>query len=330
MKKLLKITFLITLIILWWLFFNYHNLLNNKQNTANLNLNIPTNSSSSQILDILQEENIIKSDLESFLAKVYLKKNNLAPNLKAGDFYFSENLNLKQLIEQLQQSPTPQQIIITIPEGKTVAQIDQLIANKFSQYDSGDLNDFLQNEHLDLPLNEYKLFDNWEGFLFPDTYFFAPNDSLTKITTKMIKNLEKKLQQNDFTDYSKLSDIIIVASLIERETRTSAERPIVAGIIWKRLENQVPLGIDATTRYYLNDWQNPITYEQLQDDNAYNTRKNLGLPPTPIGNPGLNSILAAINPQESEYWYYLHDSQGQIHYGKNLDEHNLNVQRYLR
>jgi hypothetical protein len=95
--------------------------------------------------------------------------------------------------------------------------------------------------------------------------------------------------------------------------------PQVADVLWKRLDERIHLGVDATTRYELNDWKRPLYTEDFEKDTPYNTRRNYGLPPTAISNPGLPAIKAAIFPEETPYYYYLHDRKGQIHFAKDLD-----------
>ena len=129
---------------------------------------------------------------------------------------------------------------------------------------------------------------------------------------------------------------LILASLLEREAKGLDDKKIVAGILLNRLHLAMPLQVDASVQYAKDSllkpekyWQ-PITREDLKIDSPYNTYKNSGLPPSPICNPGLNSLIAAYHPSPTDYIYYIHDTTGQIHYAKTLDEHNANVAKYLR
>jgi UPF0755 protein len=116
---------------------------------------------------------------------------------------------------------------------------------------------------------------------------------------------------------------------VEKEENSDTERPNIAYILWRRFDSGIALGADATVRYALSKWTEPLYALDLESNSPYNTRKFRGLPPGPIGNPGLASIKATLAPQENPYWYYLHDDAGQIHYGKTLDQHNANKQKYL-
>ena len=126
-----------------------------------------------------------------------------------------------------------------------------------------------------------------------------------------------------------LRDIVIVASMIQRETANEKEMPLIAGIMWKRLEEGIPLGIDATTRYELGDWSDPLKKEDLEALTPYNTRRRKGLPPTGISNPGFEALYAAAHPESSPYYYYLHDAQAGIHFAVTYEEHLTNVRTYL-
>ena len=140
------------------------------------------------------------------------------------------------------------------------------------------------------------------------------------------------------------NNVVNLASIVEREARLPDDRPVVAGILLKRLENDWPLEVDATLQYAMatrkmengkwktgsfDFWPKEITADDLELDSPYNTRKYKGLPPTPICNPGLSAIEAVIRPTETEYWFYLSDKEGKMHYAKTIEEHNLNISRYL-
>ncbi len=118
--------------------------------------------------------------------------------------------------------------------------------------------------------------------------------------------------------------------MVEREGYTSEDRPMIADIIQRRYKEGWLLQIDATLLYPKRDWKSPITQADKQNDNPYNTYKYQGYPPTPICNPGLAAINAVRNPKPNTYYYYIHDTNGNVHFARTLDEHNQNVQKYLR
>lgn len=199
---------------------------------------------------------------------------------------------------------------ITITEGMMVKEVSRLLTQ----------NGVLQTE---LPAN-------LEGYLFPDTYnFFAPSSEelvLRKISDNFNARVNPILQAG-----ANLKDILTVASLIEREVPNPIDRRIVSGIIWKRLKFDSALYIDYSICYVKPAPCHPITKDDLQIESPYNTYLSQGLPPTPIGNPGLDAISAAIHPQVSEYWYYITDPKtGRAIFSKDLDEHNRKVYTYLK
>ena len=143
---------------------------------------------------------------------------------------------------------------------------------------------------------------------------------------KITPELREEIQQQGKTIF----EIVTMASLIEKEVREKEEKEIVSGILWKRLENKIPLQVDATITYITGKKTTKISKEETQIDSPYNTYKYLGLPPGPICNPGIDSIEAAIYPKSSEYWYYLSTAEGKVIFSKTLEEHNLAKAKYLK
>ncbi|MBU1119588.1 endolytic transglycosylase MltG, partial [Patescibacteria group bacterium] len=158
----------------------------------------------------------------------------------------------------------------------------------------------------------------------PDKYAFASDVTEKDVATILVENFKTKVGVND------RYQTIILASITEKEGRTATDRPIIAGIILKRYNEGWTLGLDTTILYYLKTWdEKVITQEDLKDNNPYNTRVVTGFPPTPICNPGLESINAARNPVNSTYYYFISDSAGIIHYARTAAEHQNNVNQYI-
>jgi len=178
----------------------------------------------------------------------------------------------------------------------------------------------------------------FEGQLFPDSYLIPQDYSPTNILDIIFKNFNKKISkaQENKTTVLTDSETLIVASLLEREAKTLADKKLIAGIIISRLNIDMPLQIDATIQYAKDtqirpdSYWRPISKADLSINSPYNTYKNRGLPPAPICNPGLDSLIAAYHPTDSDYFYYLNDKSGQIHYAKTYVDHNANVAKYLR
>lgn len=164
-----------------------------------------------------------------------------------------------------------------------------------------------------------------EGQLFPDTYYIKQGITSSELVTILHDNFVKKVGPID-------EQTLILASLVERETKGDTEKPVVAGILNKRLLAGWPLELDATIQYALGkpgNWWPDTTLLDRKIKSPYNTYLHAGLPPAPIGNPGLTSINAARNPLSSQYWFYLHDKNGVIHYAATLEEHNQNIAKYI-
>ncbi|KKP66163.1 MAG: Aminodeoxychorismate lyase, partial [candidate division WS6 bacterium GW2011_GWE1_34_7] len=165
---------------------------------------------------------------------------------------------------------------------------------------------------------------NLEGYLYPDKYAFSNTATTEEVLKIFLDNFKKKVGTED--SYEDL----IIASMVEREGYTSSDRPMIADIIKRRLDEGWLLQIDATLLYPEKDWKHIITDIDKKKDNLYNTYKYAGLPPTPICNPGLEAINATRNPQSNNFYFYIHDKDGNVHYAETLAEHNRNVEKYLR
>ena len=170
--------------------------------------------------------------------------------------------------------------------------------------------------------------------MYPDTYRFRADSSTEAIIARFLDNFSKKISSK-YSDLSgrELYKTLILASIVEKEERNDDNRPVVAGILLKRVNEKMFLGADATICYPYGVLYRECTpafiVEHLEDDTPYNTRKHIGLPPTPITSPTFSSFQAAKNPEATSYYYYLHDNDGVIHYGTTLQEHNRNKAQYL-
>lgn len=354
-KNLIFILLLLSFIsVIIWIFLNiknYFDFINSQtQNTENITLEIQKGQNISEIFEYLTIKEIIpkKEILGIPMYKIYLNLDNEIKNknIKAGNHIIPSKLKIKDLINLLSENTNCNSLSITIPEGLRIEEIVEIYQNKFEQKKiQFNKNRFLQiskNFELNNSLNyTFKINypSNLEGYLFPDTYYFCDNVTEQEIILTMLSNFEKKalpLLNTNKTNLT-IAEIINLASILERESRKNDERKIVAGILIKRLKNNIPLGVDATSQYGFgfsskeNTWW-PKGYDLLiaiEQNNQYNTRKNLGLPPTPISNPGLNTIKAVLEFKETQYWYYLHDDCGNIHYSVTLSEHNQKANLYI-
>jgi UPF0755 protein len=235
-----------------------------------------------------------------------------------GDYYFPKSESVYSVAKRITSGDYKlASTKITIPEGSSVKDIADIIKSKFSRFDTRTF----------IALAKEK-----EGYLFPDTYFFMANTHPEEVVKKLEKTFEEKITSvrgNIEVFGESLEDVVTMASILEGEARQYETRQIVAGILWKRLEEGMPLQVDATFRYINGKTSEDLTLDDLKIDSPYNTYVYRGLPPTPISNPGLDSIKAAISPKKTVYYYFLTDKEGTMHYAKTLDEHAANKRKYL-
>ena len=315
LKKLILLPLLATLIVALGIFWFYSNTKAPSNDSKFSDFLITKGTSAMQVGNNLYKAGLIKSPLAY---KIYIQFTGKSGKIPAGEFRIASNMNLFQVVESLLKGPI--ELWVTIPEGLRREEI----ARKFAQ--SLDKNDVFEDEFLVASKGK-------EGTLFPDTYLFPKDASASAIVAKMTSTFKSKTASLDSSG-SPLSfhEKLILASIIERETKTDEERPIVAGVLMNRLNIGMALQVDAAVQYAVGtpkNWWPILTRDDLTSVSKFNTYKYAGLPPSPIANPGISSIKAAYAPKDSDYWYYIHDPKGLIHYAKTLSEHNANVSKYL-
>lgn len=263
----------------------------------------------------LEKEGLIRNKI---YFKYYVVYRGWAARLQAGEYLLSPSLNITQIAETIVKGEAAsQEITITIPEGFTLKQIDARLT-KADLIEAGEL--FKQSQ--------------LEGYLFPDTYRFNQEATLDEIISKMRDNFDRKLDEDLRNEIARqgntLKEIIIMASLLEKEVATDQDRQIVSGIFWKRLKNSYPLESCATIAYILgiDKWRYSVTDTKVES--PYNTYQNIGLSPGPICNPGLSAIEAAVYPEPSDYYFFLSKPDGQTVFSQTLEEHNQNKAKYLQ
>lgn len=292
-----------------------------------ISIDIEEGESVNNILNLLVERGLLRR-IHKYYTKFYLKINNLEGSLQAGSYQIPKQLTIVELIQALQEGRS-QDVWVLIPEGLRKDEIAEIVDNEFREngVDTFSKEEFLaltEDESFINSLNLGVEIPNLEGFLFPDRYAFPRDATAQLIIERMVGNFKNKVG-DDFT-----YEDIIFASIVEREGTNENDRPIIAGIILKRQREGWLLQTDATLLYPVKDWRHVITIQDKEDDNPYNTYRRLGLPPTPICNPGLQSIEAVWNPVETQYYFYIHDRDGNPHFAATLEEHNRNVIQYLR
>ncbi|TAJ14917.1 endolytic transglycosylase MltG [Patescibacteria group bacterium] len=231
----------------------------------------------------------------------------------AGTYSVPTSENVVALAKRFASGDTRIQTIkVTIPEGSTSKEIALILSKKLSDFDS---EKFIS---LSAPL---------EGKLFPDSYFFEIDVTPEEIVKTMTATYEKRIDalRSQMESFGKTEhEVLVMASILEREGRQSETRRMIADILWKRIARKMPLQVDAVFGYILGKSGYAPTLDDLKIDSPYNTYLNRDLPPTPIGNPGLSAIEDAMTPTKNPYFYYLTDSEGRIYYATTFAEHVAN------
>lgn len=255
----------------------------------------------------LKELNLLDNERPFFIYVLLVgKRNAFIP----GDFELPGNSSIKQLVNVLTGSKK-QQITITTIEGWRINDIAKLVNEKTKISEA----DFKASATV----------DPYEGYLFPDTYYFKPDATAKTIVATMRANFDHRTKDLGLNQVD-----VTLASIIEREAKTDEDRAMIAGVYINRLKADMPLEADPTVQYAKGSWA-PITLGDYKSVvSPYNTYLNKGLPPTPISNPGLASLKAAKNPAKHDYYYFFHTKDGKTIYSKTIDEHNTNKKKYLK
>lgn len=270
----------------------------------------------SQVADDFEAKGIIKS---AFLFKIYVIAFSGHRQVQAGDYLFDKPesaLKIAQRVISGEQGLPKYKI--TIIEGMTAKQIGNLIKRSIPEFDA---DTFLV------------LAKPYEGYLFPDTYYIYENATAEGVVLQLRNTFKEKIKTELLAIQAlgkTMDDVITMASIVEKEATKMEDRKIIAGILWKRLEIGMPLQVDPPFYYTLGKDSLSLTTTDLRTDTPYNTYTNKGLPPTPIGNPGLSAIEATVNPTKSKYLFYLSDKSGTMHYAVDHDGHVANKVKYLR
>jgi uncharacterized YceG family protein len=268
---------------------------------------IPKNASIDQIGDILEREQIISS---SFFFKLRAKLEGKDDQINSGRIAMKHDMSYSAALDALTAAPKalPKLTKLTLPEGLSRGEIADRVT------EAGIPGDYVKASKASKSLDPRKFGApkdaTLEGFLFPATYDLRSSATVDTLVTQQLKAFRRNISGVDFkrarSKNLNVYDVLVIASMVEREAGIAKDRPLIAAVIYNRLKQGMPLGIDATLRYALNNWTKPLKVSELEDaSNPYNTRKHTGLPPTPIGNPGLASIEAAAHPAKVDYLFYV-------------------------
>lgn len=295
---------------------------------AEIVYDVPEGASASGLATDLEAKGLVTA---AWRWKAHLKLGADGSCLKAGRHKVRKDMDADALLAALCAAPLPTNEPFTVVEGWRLRDVDAaLVAKGWIQ----------AGEYIDLAMKpgSFKASfplptETLEGYLYPETYMIDPTQfDLHGLMQRQLDTFADKFWTGHQGELGArtLEQVVVMASMIEREEPKAENRPLIAGILWKRVDNGWNLGVDATSRYTLADWNNREAFlVKLRDPkDPYNTRLKPGLPPHPIGNPGVVALEAAIKPTESEYWYYLHDAQQNLHGGRNVGEHEANRRKY--
>lgn len=265
----------------------------------------------------LKEEKFIKSSVVFFLLVNFVL--NVDEKIQAGDHRISPSMSAQELAKSL--TLATNDVWVTVVEGQRADEIADTLKKDIPSYKELWREELVANE----------------GYLFPDTYLIPKDATIEQVLFIFKNNFDEKyatIKNTNESDFPK-NEIVIIASLVEREAKHAEDRPLVASVIINRLGLGMKLDVDATVQYvlrYQEDekdwWKKALTFEDLEIRSPYNTYRNVGLPPTPISNPGLAALDAAVNPANTDYLYYLSDKDENNHYAETLEKHNANKEKY--
>ncbi len=327
------IVFLFSLLIIFGFYFAI-NLPSNW--VTSQSFSIPKGESVKSIAERLVQNKLISSSL---IFQFYVKMAGQAKNIKAGYYFLPGHTSVKNIISLITDNHVLADGNFLIKEGETLKEIENNLQQKGILLSSQNLNRW---QIKDFSADYTVLFQNiapdnsLEGYFFPDSYHLPQGLNEREIVDTFLNNFSKKLTQANLFQQSNFQysfyENLIIASIVEKEVQTEIDKRMVADILWRRLKENIPLQVDATICYAQNqsfiDCQ--LTEKAFKIDSQYNTYLYKGLPPSPISNPGLESIKAALNPLSNQSWYYLTDRKtGKTIYSKTFEEHKQARQKYL-
>lgn len=330
LKWVLLGLFGILLIIIVSLFFWFIIAVNSPKdtkNTSKVSFEVKSGMGLNEIATELSNKGLI-ADKNIFI--LYSRLGPSRGNLKPGVYLFSPSMSLSRIADSIGSGDIASEKV-TFLEGTTISQM----AKRWEQAKQGSSESFIDASKLQNSYNQNFLQfrankASLEGYLFPATYDVIYGTSAESQINTMLNTFEKqvipKLPQT-YQNSAKLNDLIILASIVEKEARTTADRRLVAGVFYNRLAKGMKLESDVTINYVTG--RTATLAADLKIDSVYNSYLYKGLPPTPICNPSLDAILATANPEKNDYLFFIADKNGVVRYAKNFEEHNQNIQKYL-
>ncbi|HEY8314351.1 MAG TPA: endolytic transglycosylase MltG [Candidatus Baltobacteraceae bacterium] len=288
---------------------------------------VPRGSTFHDIANQLASAGVIDNALTF---RLFAKAERKDTAVRAGEYRFPPHLTQAQVLDQLLTGGAQIAKWVTFPEGFTAKQV----ATRLQEEGFGDSQRFETAFMHDTIVVGGTRTKNLEGYLFPSTYLVpvgaTPQIVERIMTGQFLKELPPNAAESARAHGLTVPQVITVASLVQQEGKVDGERPVIAGVIYNRLRDRMPLQVDATLEYTLPKHKDVLTLADVRADSPYNTYKHDGLPPTPIANPGQPSILAAFDPRRSDYLYYVAKGDGHHAFATTLAQHQANVRKYLK
>ena len=281
--------------------------------------------------DLLYQQGAIKSIL---LFRIISKAQGMENSLQPGEYVFSKNMTVQQIVAMLARGETSYQQI-TIPEGYTVEQIAKLLQEK----QLGNAGIFKKAAQSSVPYpymtnNNSNVIYKAEGYMFPNTYRITKGNTEEQILGMMTMQFDKQFTESMRARATEIGlsikDVIILASLVEKEAQLPSDRPIIAGVFLNRLQQKMPMQSCATIQYILGYPKPELTVQDTEISSPYNTYQHMGLPPGPIANPGIAAINAVLYSQKTDFLYFVADKQGAHHFSKTYEEHLIAIEQVSR
>ena len=302
-----------------------------------VSVTIEEGASVEAIASQLEDQGIITS---KFFFKMYTRLSDAV--LQAGTFELKPGMSLRSVVQELGYAAA-QEVQVTIPEGFTLDQIGEVVVEALPEIESSDWESVVSAQGRrtlteDEILTGIPSDQGLEGYLFPDTYRFRADATASIVAETMVLTLKRRLAENNITVPLNLifeggltfHEMITLASIVEREVRDPEDMKLVAGIFYTRMKIGMALQADSTVNYVTGKGDASVSLDDSRIDSPYNTYQNLGLPPGPISNPGMNAILAVLNPTDSDDLYFLTTDEGDVIYAETFDQHVANKFQYLK
>jgi UPF0755 protein len=285
------------------------------------------------VVDKLRKEGLLGSFMgvsDYYLMRYLAHLNENSNKIKPGAYRLSSNSSLNEVYNKLIEGS--KDFKITIPEGKTAAEVAVEVKKHYPEFDNVRFLELIKDPDF-IKKAGMEGVPSLEGYLYPSTYFFGPGmreEDLVKLMVNTFKqNVDEKVKDLPKSDGLSLHQHVIMASLIEREARMDEDRPLIASVIFNRLEKDMPLQIDASVNYALNDWRK-LSLDDLKVDSAYNTYTHKGLPPGPIASPRIASLVATYIAPKTDYLYYVYQGDGRHAFSSTYEEFLANKHKFQK